>query len=92
MENIKFEWDENKNQINQKKHGIDFAEAQTVFYDDDAIMFDDPEHSVEEERFLILGITEHERLFVSRCYRGEDNVYCTPVKFAVQPDCRPPAG
>ena len=37
-------------------------------------MFDDPEHSVEEERFLILGITEHERLFVSHCYRGEDNV------------------
>ncbi|WP_334305479.1 hypothetical protein [uncultured Acetatifactor sp.] len=56
-------------------------------------MFDDPEHSVEEERFLILGITEHERLcIVSHCYRGEDNVYCTPVKFAVQPDCRPPAG
>lgn len=38
-------------------------------------MFDDPEHSVEEERFLILGITEHERLcIVSHCYRGEDNV------------------
>lgn len=37
-------------------------------------MLDDPEHSVEEERFLILGITEHERLFVSHCYRGEDNV------------------
>ena len=75
MGNIKFEWDENKNQINQKKHGLDFAEAQTVFYDDDAIMFVDPEHSVEEERFLILGITEYERLcIVSHCYRGEDNV------------------
>ena len=46
-----------------------------MFYDDDAIMFDDPEHSVNEERFLILGITEHENLcIVSHCYRGEDNI------------------
>lgn len=75
MKSIKFEWDENKNQINQKKHGIDFEEAKTVFYDDDAIVFDDPEHSMEEERFLILGITEYEKLcIVSHCYRGEDNI------------------
>lgn len=75
MENIYFEWNENKNQINRKKHGIDFEEAKTVFYDDDAIVFDDPEHSVEEDRFLILGITKHERLcIVSHCYRGEDNI------------------
>lgn len=75
MEYIHFEWDENKNRINKAKHGIDFEEAATIFYDDDAIMFDDPEHSMEEERFLILGITKHERLcIVSHCYRGEDNV------------------
>ena len=75
MENIKFEWDENKNQINQSKHGIDFDEAKTVFYDDDAIVFDDPEHSAEEERFLILGITKHENLcIVSHCYRDGDNI------------------
>ena len=47
MEYISFEWDENKNKINKAKHGIDFEEAATVFYDDDAIMFDDPEHSME---------------------------------------------
>ena len=75
MEYINFEWDENKNRINKVKHGIDFEEAATVFYDDDAIMFDDPEHSMEEERFLILGITKHENLcIVSHCYRGDDNI------------------
>lgn len=75
METIEFEWDENKNQINQKKHGIDFEEAKTVFYDDNAILFDDPEHSMEEERFLILGISKHENLcIVSHCCRSGDNV------------------
>lgn len=75
MESINFEWDENKNQINQKKHGIDFEEAATVFYDDDAILFDDPEHSMEEERFLILGISKHENLcIVSHCYRSGDDI------------------
>lgn len=72
---IRFEWDENKNRINKVKHGIDFEEAKTVFYDDDAIMFDDPEHSMEEDRFLILGITKHENLcIVSHCYREDDNI------------------
>lgn len=75
MEGIRFEWDETKNQINKVKHGIGFEEAQTVFYDDNAIMFDDPEHSMEEERFLILGITKHENLcIVSHCYRDKDEV------------------
>ena len=42
MKSINFEWDEFKNQINQRKHGIDFEEAKTVFYDDNAILFDGP--------------------------------------------------
>lgn len=45
METIKFEWDENKNQINQTKHKISFEEATTVFYDKGALVIDDPEHS-----------------------------------------------
>ena len=57
MELITFEWDENKNQVNIRKHGISFEEAQSVFYDEDAIYFDDPDHSVAEERFLILGVS-----------------------------------
>ncbi len=68
-----FTWDENKNQINQKKHGISFEIAQTVFYDDDAILFDDPDHSIEEERFLIIGVSAKEKIcIVSHCYREED--------------------
>ncbi len=75
MDDINFEWDENKNQINKRKHGINFDEAKTVFYDDNAILFDDPEHSMEEERFLILGISEHENLcIVSHCYRAGDGI------------------
>lgn len=75
METLNFEWDENKNQINQRKHGIDFEEAKTVFQDDNAILFDDPEHSAKEERFLIIGISKHEKLcIVSHCYRSADNI------------------
>lgn len=75
MNNIKFEWDENKNIINQTKHKISFEEAKTVFYDDSAVLFDDPDHSLEEERFLILGTTLQEKIcIVSHCYRGGDDV------------------
>ena len=73
MKDIEFFWDERKNESNIKKHGISFAEASTVFYDSAAIVFDDPEHSDEEERFLIIGFSQKERLcIVSHCYRGED--------------------
>ena len=54
---LTFEWDENKNRINQSKHKISFEEAQTVFYDERALVIDDPEHSEEEERFIILGMS-----------------------------------
>ena len=68
------EWDENKNQTNQKKHGISFEEAKEVFFDDDAILFDDPEHSKGEERFLIIGLIQKEKIcIVSHCYRDKEN-------------------
>ena len=73
MGTIKFEWGEHKNQINQQKHGVSFDEAKTVFYDEYAILFDDPEHSAEEDGFLIIGTTERERIcIVSHCYSGAD--------------------
>ena len=53
MDTIFFEWDEHKNTINKHKHGISFEEARTVFYDLDALVIDDPEHSEYEERFII---------------------------------------
>lgn len=72
MDMIKFEWDEKKNRKNQEKHGIAFEEAATVFYDGNAILFDDPDHSAEEDRFLILGLSQTEKLcIVSHCYRSE---------------------
>lgn len=75
MENIRFEWDENKNKINQKKHGISFLEAQTVFYDEEALVIDDPDHSEEEERFIILGLSNKANLLmVCHCYRASDTV------------------
>ena len=64
MEELRFEWDENKNVINQKKHHISFDEAKTVFYDEDALLIDDPEHSEEEERFIILGTNQKANLLV----------------------------
>ena len=74
MNEIAFEWDEVKNRTNIRKHGVSFEEAATVFYDNDAIVFDDPDHSVLENRFLILGITFQKRLcIVSHCYREPDD-------------------
>ena len=70
-----FEWDENKNEINIAKHGISFETAKTVFYDENAILFDDPDHSVGENRFLIIGISRTDKLIiVSHCYRDGDDV------------------
>ena len=75
MDIINFEWDTNKNEINKKKHGIAFEEAQSVFYDENALVIDDPEHSKEEERFIILGFsTKANLLVVCHCYRESDSV------------------
>ena len=75
MDNIQFEWDTNKNIINIKKHNVSFEEAASVFYDDNAILFDDPVHSVGEERFLIIGATAVSKIcIVSHCYRGNDSI------------------
>ncbi len=70
-----FEWNERKNAINQKKHGVSFEEAKTVFKDAKALCFDDPEHSAEEDRFILLGISLKGNLcIVCHCYRKNDNV------------------
>lgn len=72
---IRFQWDENKNEINRKKHKISFEEAQTVFYDTEALVISDPEHSQEEDRFIILGLSYKANLLVvCHCYRESDTV------------------
>ena len=73
MDRILFEWDEHKNTINKKKHGVSFEEAKTVFYDVDAILIDDPDHSEEEERFLLLGLSRKTNLLIVR-RRGNHTV------------------
>ena len=70
-----FDWDENKNRINLEKHGISFDEASTVFFDERALLFDDPEHSVDEDRFLLLGMSDTAKVcIVCHCYRESDTV------------------
>lgn len=72
---LQFEWDQNKNEINRKKHRVSFEEAQTVFYDVNGILIPDPEHSESEERFILLGFSALARLLlVCHCYRGQDDV------------------
>ena len=72
---MKFVWDGKKNVVNIKKHGVSFETACTVFFDEKAILFDDPEHSDYEERFLLLGMSEMaEVCIVCHCYRESDSV------------------
>jgi len=56
MNKLIFSWDDDKNISNKQKHGISFEEAQTVFFDENAIEFDDPDHPINEERFILLGL------------------------------------
>ena len=75
MADIRFEWDRGKDKQNQKKHGISFTEATEVFSDENARLIDDPDHSAEEDRFIILGMSFKLRLLiVCHAYRGEDEV------------------
>ena len=72
---IKFEWDPAKDSINRNKHGISFDEAKTVFYDENAVIIHDPEHSIDEERFIMLGVSVLSRVVVVvHCYREEDQI------------------
>ena len=72
---IIFEWDATKASLNKKKHSISFDEAKTVFFDENAIVIHDPEHSDNEERFVILGRSAVARLLVvCHCFRNKDSV------------------
>lgn len=72
---MRFEWDSRKAKVNIEKHGVSFDEASTVFDDVQGILFDDPDHSTEENRFILLGFSSNTKLLiVCHCYRGEDDV------------------
>ena len=75
MGNIEFAWDRRKARSNLAKHGVSFEEAQSVFLDESARLIDDPDHSEEEGRFLLLGYSFRARcLIVSHCYRESNGV------------------
>jgi len=75
MNEIRFTWDPAKALENERKHGIAFAEARTVFSDEGALLIDDPDHSIDEERFVIIGFSSYARLLtVCHCYRESDEV------------------
>jgi uncharacterized protein len=75
MNGLQFTWDENKNRGNRRKHGVSFEEAQTAFFDASAKVYFDPEHSEEEDRFILLGVSYRLRvLVVCHCYRESDTV------------------
>jgi len=75
MKDIQFEWDERKNRENKRKHKVSFEEAQSVFLDENALRFFDPDHSEDEDRFLMLGMSFTLRvLVVCHCYREDDSV------------------
>lgn len=75
MNEIHFAWDKHKAVLNQKKHGVSFEEAKTVFYDDNAVEFFDPDHSEKEDRFIMLGMSFMARvLVVCHCVREKGSM------------------
>ena len=75
MSELRFEWDEQKARSNQQKHGVSFEEAQTVFYDENARLIYDPEHSWEEDRFILLGMSNSlQLLLVCHLYQENDEL------------------
>jgi len=75
MNGITFEWDARKESINKKKHGVSFDEAKTVFFDEQAKVIHDSEHSEDEDRVVILGLSASTKiLVVCHCYREKDSM------------------
>lgn len=75
MNGLQFEWDKSKEKANIVKHGVRFDEAKTVFYDENARLIADPDHSEEEDRFILIGLSSSLRLLVvCHCYRVDEKV------------------
>ncbi|MDX2416951.1 MAG: BrnT family toxin [Xanthomonadales bacterium] len=75
MKDICFEWNEAKSKANIRKHGISFEEAKSVFFDEYALLIADPDHSENEDRFVLLGLSARLRLLlVCHCFEVDDNL------------------
>ena len=74
MKSLTFSWDDKKISANQRQHGVSFEEAQTVFFDEYAIEFEDLDHSEIEDRFLLLGLSQKLRvLVICHCFRKSES-------------------
>lgn len=75
MKDIYFDWSEAKNQANVRKHGVSFEEAKSVFFDESALLLADPDHSEDEDRFVLLGLSAKLRLLlVCHCFEADDGL------------------
>jgi uncharacterized DUF497 family protein len=75
MQALRFEWDDRKNAQNRRQHRVSFEEAETVFYDERALLINDPDHSEAEDRFILLGLSAAARtLVVVHCHRERSNI------------------
>ena len=75
MAALRFEWDEQKESDNRRKHRVSFQEAETVFADENALLLADPDHSEEEDRYVLLGLSSRARiLLVCHCYRAKESL------------------
>lgn len=90
MSTLHFEWDDQKAAANVKKHGVSFEEGKSVFVDERAKLIDDPDHSEDEDRFVLLGLSSALRLLlVCHCYRSESNVIrIISVRKATAKECK----
>ena len=74
MKRLGFVWDDAKSVANKRKHGVSFEEASSVFADEEALLLDDRDHSNEEDRFVLLGLSSSLRvLVVCHCYRETES-------------------
>ena len=72
---ISFEWDPMKAVFNLRKHGVSFGEAYTAFLDEDAMLYYDNDHSDDEDRYILLGVSSSTNLLVViHCYLKDDTV------------------
>jgi hypothetical protein len=75
MKELTFEWDETKNRTNQRKHGVSFDEAKSVFADENGRLIHDPDHSEDENRYILLGLSANFRLLVVvHVYKKDDEI------------------
>jgi uncharacterized DUF497 family protein len=88
MNGLSFDWDERKSRSNKKKHGVSFEEAKTAFFDENALMIHDPDHSEEEDRFILLGLSAKLRmLVVCHAYReGAQIIRIISARMASRPE------